>query len=276
MILLGLTAVCLIWLGGLTLGPTPPRPTAILTESPTPTPTATPTPVPTPQSIPRPTPSPTPTTVPNPLAGGLPEPSARTNLQLLEASGNTLGDLHDHFVSALAKANYSAYAVYPFEQGFAVITRVEKCKRDGTLSSDRWANLDQTALPLSDVFSRKYWKRLFQGRSGDYRFFIFTFTASPPSFTGKETDAADAIVWQAQGPSVLPQDLRDVKIAHPFTFGVMVYQFVAAGDGTRFLKPPEARLGAWEELEGSKIVPSWKIGSVPSSVSFEVDHISLK
>jgi hypothetical protein len=212
----------------------------------------------------------------NPLAKGLPEPSARCSLQLLETSGNTLGDLCDHFVSALGKANYSAYAVYPYELGFAVITRVEKCKKDGTIAHDRWANLDQTALPLFDVFSRKYWKRLFQGRTGDYRFFIFTFTAGPPGFTGKETTVTDASVWQVEGPSVLPADLRDVKINYPFAFGVMVYQFIAAGDSTRFLKPHEARLGAWEELEGSKIVQIWNIDSFPSAVSFDVDHVSLR
>jgi hypothetical protein len=34
----------------------------------------------------------------------------------------------------------------------------------------------------------------------------------PPSFIGKENNAADAIVWQAEGPSVLPQGLRDGKL----------------------------------------------------------------
>lgn len=269
-----------------TLSTPKPKPTAIVEGTPTPIPTPTATAIvestPTPTHRPSVTPgaevhrTPTGTPVQNPLKEGLPEPSARCSLELLDTSGKTLGELRDHFASALGKANYSAYAAYPYEQGFAIITRIEKCEKDGTLARDRWANLDQTALPLSDVFSPAYWKRLFEGRDGDFRFFIFTFTSASPIFTGKEATAKDATVWQVEGPSVLPADLRDAKINYPFVFSVMVYQFKAAGDGTVFLKPHEARLGAWEELKASKIIPSWNEGSVPTYISFEADHVSMK
>lgn len=187
-----------------------------------------------------------------------------------------MGELGDHFVTALAKANYSAYAVYPYEHGFALITRVEKCEKDGSIAKDRWANLDQTGLPLSKVFTYEYWNQLFRGRRGDYRFFIFAFTRGPLKFTAKETTATEAALWQAQGSPVLPSGQRDIKINYPFFFSVMVYEFSSAGDSTVFLRPQNAVLGAWEELEGSKIVPSWNKLSFPPYIAFEVDHVALK
>jgi hypothetical protein len=46
--------------------------------------------------------------------------------------------------------------------------------------------------------------------------------------------------------------------------------------GKGYFRAGPETIVSWEELEGSKIVPSWNIDSFPSAVSFDIDHVSLK
>jgi hypothetical protein len=204
---------------------------------------------------------------PSPFAEGLPIPSARYSIRLCRTAGQTLGDLSDHLLAALAHAGYTDYAIYPFQDGFAAITRFEKRDSKGNPSADRWPQIDQSALSLSSIFSLDYIRSLFLGKYGTFRFFIFTLTSESPGFSGKQTSEAEARHWLMTGPERLPNDLREVTVQYPFLFSALVYEFSASSDQTSFVEQSE--LPGLTELLGSKIVTSSKPDLVPKSVCFD-------
>jgi hypothetical protein len=124
-----------------------------------------------------------------PFLLGLPRPSARFSIRLCESAGKTLGELSDNLCAALSRAGYTDRAIYPYQDGFAVLTRLEQRDARGNPSNDRWPNVDlnQGALPLSSLFSMDYIRALLFGKYGVYRFFIFTLTPEYPQFSSNET-----------------------------------------------------------------------------------------
>jgi len=204
---------------------------------------------------------------PSPFAQGLPNPSARYDIRLCRTAGQTLGELSDNLATALAHAGYTDYAIYPFQDGFAAITRFEQRDSKGNPSADRWPQIDQTALSLSSIFSWDYLRSLFLGKYGVFRFFIFTLTSESPGFSGKQATQAEAKQWLMTGPEKLPNDVRQVTVPYPFLFSAMVYEFSASSDKTSFVE--QSKLTGLTELLGSKIVTNSKPDTVPKSLCFD-------
>ncbi len=127
--------------------------------------------------------------------------------------------------------------MYPYHDGFAIITRVEKREKDGHPSIDRWANMNEIPLPIANIFSAEYLQRLFVGREGMFRFFIFTFTSGSPALSSTETNPAEASEWQTRGPVSISDNLKNMEIRYPFVFSVMIYEFNAVGNRTLFVEP---------------------------------------
>jgi hypothetical protein len=210
----------------------------------------------------------------NPFEHGLPNPSARYSLRLCESAGRTLGELSDNLLAALNRAGYTDYAIYPYQDGFAVLTRFEQRDSQGNPSRNRWPELGQAALPLSKLFTMDYIRALFLGKRGVFRFFIFTLTPESPHFSFKETTPAEARSWLLNGPTQLTNDVRRSQTHYPFLFMSVVYEFDATGDHAKFLKQSE--LTGLTELLGSKIVKKPNRDFLPSSICFDSKVASLE
>jgi hypothetical protein len=210
----------------------------------------------------------------NPFEEGLPQPSARFSLRLCESAGKTLGALSDNLLAALNRAGYTDHAIYPFQDGFAVLTRFEQRDLAGNPSSDRWPELGQPAIPLSKLFSVDYIRALFLGKRGIFRFFIFTLTSESPKIGPEETSPAEARTWLLTGPTQLPNDVRRSQTQYPFLFTSIVYEFDAAEDHAKFVE--ESALTGLTELLGSKIVKQSNQDVVPSSICFDTQFATLQ
>jgi hypothetical protein len=214
------------------------------------------------------------TTQGNPFNNGLPPPSARYSIRLCESAGKTLGELSDNLLAALNRAGYTDHAIYPFQDGFAVLTRFEQRDSAGYPSRDRWPEWGEAPLPLSKLFTVDYIRALFLGKSGIFRFFIFTLTPESPTISSQQTTPTQARKWLLTGPSQLPNKVRDFQTKYPFLFTSAVYEFDATGDHAEFV--PQSKLTGLTELLGSKIVARPKNELTASSICFDSRFATLQ
>lgn len=171
------------------------------------------------------------------ILGQLPEfpwppPAASATVELpaafLSRAGGqmkTLGDLREELDDALEQCGYMDRSFYSVPGGFAIATRLEQIKPDGTPMDvpARWAAQLQ---PLQGKWNlADYVKALFTARVGFYRVIVFVVTSQPFTQGPQPLTSARAAALVGQGADRLPTSMAKKAISDSYGCTALIYEF---------------------------------------------------
>jgi hypothetical protein len=164
-----------------------------------------------------------------------------------------LGAIADRMEESLANSRYYEHQYYYINGGFALVTRIEQYREDGSSHSEpgRWA-----AKPYREEGSWwDYLGSLFTDDPGRFRIFVFIVTNTPlVSDTSRKITRATAEAWLREGASSLPLSIRQSPKDSSTTVSVLIYDFLTrSGTGKTELVQPSL-LPSLIHLEQSRIL----------------------
>lgn len=179
--------------------------------------------------------------------------------ELISGGANELllGDIARRLEQAFDAAGYGERSYHSVPNGFALVSRIEQIRADGTPKEDpaRWSVM---SLRPKIVSLRDYLEALFKAPRGRYRVIVFIVTDLPLTQEKKEPTRAEAIEWLSSGALSLPQVIAARAYSSAYYTTALIYEFErgADGEGTAFLKIPSElqgkrhleRAGIWSKL----------------------------
>ncbi|MGH8615998.1 MAG: hypothetical protein ACREYF_29300 [Gammaproteobacteria bacterium] len=182
--------------------------------------------------------------IPNELiAGGAKEP--------------LLGDIASRLEQAFDAAGYAERSYHSVPNGFALVSRIEQIRADGTPKEEpgRWSVL---SLRPKVVSLRDYIEALFKAPRGRYRVIVFIVTDLALTQEKKEPTRTEAMEWLSSGALSLPRAIAARAYSSAYYTTALIYEFErgADGEGAAFLKIPSElqgkrhleRAGIWSKL----------------------------
>ncbi|QSA97989.1 hypothetical protein [Methylococcus sp. EFPC2] len=179
-------------------------------------------------------------------------------LVIKQGQQTTLQDLAERLERAFDSAGYSEKSYHAVPGGFALASRLERIKLDGTPQdgTERWSvNTERRAiLSLSD-----YLKALFTAPQGHYRLIVFVVTNRPYAQTETKPTRDDAMAWLDRGTLALPKALGQQIYADDYYTTALIYEFEkGANQSDALLKLPSdfqgkthlEKSGLWKALSG--------------------------
>jgi hypothetical protein len=133
-----------------------------------------------------------------------------------------LKDVANQFELALSSAAYYERSYYSAPSGFAMVTRLERFKPDGSPDGElRWSGPDK-----KEEFSiAGYLKRLLIAEPGHYRLIVFVVTTASYSATGTAIGSKKATQLLAEGHVALPQSFARAEFTSAHSCTALIYEF---------------------------------------------------
>jgi len=136
----------------------------------------------------------------------------------------TLGEVSDLLVGAMSEAGYHDLSYLGVPGGFALVTRIEQTRQDGTPLEDRarWAaRIERVkSFSLSDIL-----RAIFTAPEGYYRVIALIVTDTPFSERGGEALLSTVETWIGEGVNVLPVAIETLPFTDGHDVTALVYEF---------------------------------------------------
>lgn len=152
--------------------------------------------------------------------------------------GMRLSNVDQRLTQALTAAGYSESSYYRIPNGFALVTRIEQIKDDGT-PLDPPARWSIDISPLDRFSLLEYLRALFAARNGYFRVIVFAVTSQPFVQTEDHVRRSEALAWLRSGFNVLPHEIGDLEYTQRHQVTALVYEFLKprAAQNAEFLVP---------------------------------------
>ncbi len=173
----------------------------------------------------------------------------------------SLGDVNAKLVSALRGNGYLERSYYAVPDGFALVTRLEQIKADGTSKPPpgRWS----LESPRATEFTlRDYLRALLTADPGNFRVIVFIISDVPFPQAPGQTSYGETIMWLKGGLNVLPMEIANKPYSKTFAFTVLIYEFEKDKGKDPKLNQP-SRLDAHTHLGKSGIWAALAFGGNP-------------
>ena len=159
-----------------------------------------------------------------------PPPRASTMMNIddtalrVSGDGTTLGQVDDRLVQALDAAGYVEKSYFSVPDGFALVTRLEQIRPDGTPLDppDRWS---AETGPVREFDLRAILRALFTANPGHFRILVFVATPHPFSQSDEEVARDQAMAWLNAGVNRLPDAVAQRPYTAAFRMTALVYEF---------------------------------------------------
>ena len=185
----------------------------------------------------------------------MPPPKASSKTTLNRRYFNdaqTLGDVDEKISEAVASCGYFEKSYFFVPEGFALVTRMEQTKSDGTPEDDpdRW---NSNIGPLENFTLSELLSALFFGRVGYFRIFVFVVTPQPFSTSGTSPTKETGEKWLSEGLNKLPASIKAFPYTDATNCTILVYEFEVKESGDSNILLP-GRLSVQTHLDKSKIM----------------------
>lgn len=180
--------------------------------------------------------------------------------ELVSGTGDKrfLRDVASHLERAFDAAGYAEWSYHSVPNGFALVSRIEQIRADGTPREEaaRWS---VSAVRPKIVSLSDYVEALFKAPRGRYRLIVFIVTDLPVTQTRNEPTRAEATEWLNSGALSLPPSIGGRPYSGDCYTTALIYEFErGAGDEGAGLKIPSdlqgkthlERAGIWSKLRG--------------------------
>jgi hypothetical protein len=133
----------------------------------------------------------------------------------------TLSDVADKITGALEGAAYFERSFYSVPNGFAMVTRLERIRQDGSPDAFRWVDVD-----TEQNFSlARYLRGLLFSDPGHFRLIVFVVTDRPFSATGAPLGIAESKTLLSQGFNTIPRSTSAITVSADHQCSVLIYEF---------------------------------------------------
>jgi hypothetical protein len=135
-----------------------------------------------------------------------------------------LREVEQSLAAALKTAGHYESGYYSVPRGFALVTKIERIKFDGTSMPglERW-DIESPTLPVFSLGS--YLQALFTAPAGRYRVIVFVVTPTPYSATNVVVSKDEATKWLLFGGNQLPEDIGSMAMEPRTSCTAMIYEF---------------------------------------------------
>jgi hypothetical protein len=182
-----------------------------------------------------------------------PPPTGKTIISdTLFKQKKTMGDIYKKLMRALYKCGYQDNKVFTVDNGFAILTKLERITNEGTPSpTERWSTAKIRPLTLSDYIASLLW-----GSVGKFRTMLFIISPFADfELNGKPMlNSEDAISLYNGGSADLP--LVETRI--PFSgkyVHALIYEFNKKScSDARIIPLGHSSLTIMDQLEKTKII----------------------
>jgi len=154
-----------------------------------------------------------------------PEPSARMHMPREPfQSASDLDAVSALLLNPLREAGYWEYSFHRVDNGFALVTRLERINDDGSpMDSLQRYQRSTDAEPFS---LSSYIKHLFFAPQGYYRVIIFIVTDRMFAATGAPIKEKEATKLLHQGANVLPPEYKQMAFTEKHGIDVLIYEYL--------------------------------------------------
>lgn len=157
------------------------------------------------------------------------------NLLVGERSQPLLKDVKGVLEAAFEQCGYGEKSYYAVPDGFAMASRIEQIREDGSPGAERWS---LEVEPIEDFSLGAYLNALFRARPGHYRVIVFIVTPHPFKQKNVKVNSEDAGAWVSGGLNALPEEIGNHDYTGAFQCTALVYQFRRVGNGQpQFVEP---------------------------------------
>lgn len=163
-----------------------------------------------------------------------------------------LYDINKRLSTVMDSCGYLEKSYYAVPDGFAVVTRLEQIKSDGTPKDapERWST---DVGPLRRFSLQEYLRALFTANPGYYRIIVFIVTSHPFSQSKARVSHSEAMDWLRGGLNILPSSIGENVYTDDYNTTALIYEFELLEVSAKpNLKVP-GRLGGQTHLEKSKL-----------------------
>jgi hypothetical protein len=171
-----------------------------------------------------------------------PAPSAFYKLpRSLFGSAENFGQVADRIELALGQAGYTEIKFYSIKNdGFAMVTRIESIRADGTCreEKERWLVNSPPMFSLSDFLDA-----LLRARRGLYRVWAFAVTSLDAAFAAPPTETEIKLLF-SRGRIRLPVEVRKLPLSGEHQFLALIYEFERRDVPPPVLNAPSTLTGA--------------------------------
>jgi len=193
-----------------------------------------------------------------------PWPPPKSSAMSLVAAGrlrahrqlHTLADVAKTLEEAMDSCGYAERSYYRVPRGFALVSRIEQIKTDGTPKegADRWS-LKVTPSKVFDLAS--LFRAIFTANAGHYRIVVFVVTSKSFSESESTVEREDAVRWLHHGMQSLPLSIGNLPFTSRHTCTALIYEFEQATPNhtPEFMDPSNItgrmhleKSGLWKEL----------------------------
>lgn len=139
----------------------------------------------------------------------------------------TLGQVADWLTQTLDQRSYFDRSYHAVPNGFALVTRLERIKDDGTpfAGTDRWP----TDLTVEGFSLARYLQALFAAPEGRYRVLVFVVTPELVTPSGERPTERYMLGLLSGGADRLPASVRDAPLTPDHTCVALIYEFERRG-----------------------------------------------
>jgi hypothetical protein len=165
---------------------------------------------------------------------------------------SSLQDVSQRLAKAFEAAGYGDKSYYAVPDGFAMVSRLEQIKDDGSPEAgDRWSLRVKPYLKFSLA---AYMKALFTVEAGHYRIICFVVSPHPFSETDQTVSDATAIGWVSHGANFLPKEAGAGAYTPDYHCTALIYEFAKISGTKPALTIPPQSLSADAHLQGSGLL----------------------
>ena len=142
----------------------------------------------------------------------------------------TLADVAAALERALGAARFPKWSYSSVPDGFALVSRIEQIRADGTPSPEpaRWS-ADMPSVASMTLL--EFIRALVNAQPGYYRVIVFIVTSRPWPRTGATPTGAEADQWLARGFNRLPESVGLLPYGPAYRTTALVYEFRKVSNG---------------------------------------------
>ncbi|MGO9108200.1 MAG: hypothetical protein ACLP9L_03110 [Thermoguttaceae bacterium] len=158
---------------------------------------------------------------------------------------------------ALDNAGYSERSYYAIPNGFALVSRLEQFKEDGSPEKPP-ARFDLEVRPQVEFSLMWYLKALFTAQRGHFRLIVFAVTDVPfVSDQQRITSRDEAVRWLEAGMTKLPEQVGTKDFAPDYDLIALIYEFERPTPDHDFSLKVPSTLQGQTHLEKAGLWPPW-------------------
>jgi hypothetical protein len=163
----------------------------------------------------------------------------------LFAKAENLYEVSELIEGALKKSGYFEKSYYKIPEGFALVTRMEKMKPDGSpaAAEERW-NINHKSTGSSfDLMS--YFKSLFFAKDGHYRIIVFLITPENLRQSEEKMTMDQAKQYLTKGYNRLPRSFKNIPFTQEYSCSALIYEWYKVEHEDPVFMEPSKFLGQY-------------------------------